>query len=207
MRGPEVPRTLGTPLKNVRPMQQNRRQVLSLLGALLAGCAGKSMALVPAAAPLRIVVEPFEVRGLYADRGFVHCIADRQSGSSLIGPPALLFGNVLVDHLRAAYGQDSVLAQPARFGSDIRLQPVLQRLERVSGDRGDQALLAIEFVVDDSDGAVLGKQLFSDSLPAGSTPAEYLAAQAQLLACACELSRLLLDRSLPVLGSMRLAQR
>lgn len=188
-------------------MQQNRRQVLSLLGALLAGCAGKSMALVPAAAPLRIVVEPFEVRGLYADRGFVHCIADRQSGSSLIGPPALLFGNVLVDHLRAAYGQDSVLAQPARFGSDIRLQPVLQRLERVFGNGGDRAQLAIEFVVNDSSGAVLGKQLFSDSLPAGSTPAEYLAAQAQLLASACEQSRLLLDRTLPALSTMQLAQR
>ncbi|WP_293396062.1 hypothetical protein [Nevskia sp.] len=195
-------------------MQQNRRHVLSLLGALLAGCAS-SRPIDPkrlldqdlAVLPLRIVVEPFEGRGLYADRGFVNRGADRQSGRSLIGPPALLFGDVLVDHLRVAYGQDSVLARPARFGSDVRLRPALQRLERVPGDGADRALLAIEFVVNDSRGVVLGKQVFSDSLPAGSTPAEYLAAQAQLLACACEQSRRLLDRSLPALGSMRLAQR
>lgn len=188
-------------------MQQNRRQVLSLIGALFAGCAGKTLALVPAAVPLRIVVEPFEVRGLYADRGFVNRNADRQASGRLIGPPSLLFGDALVDHLRAAYGRDSVLAQSTRFDGDIRLQPALQRLERVSGDGGDRAQLAIEFVLNDGSGAVLGKQLFNDSLPAGSTPAEYLAAQAQLLACACEQSRLLLDRTLPALSAMLLAQR
>jgi len=194
-------------------MQKNRRQVLSLLGALLAGCAG-SRPIDPkrllvqdlAAPPLRIVVEPFEVRGLYADRGFVNRAADWQPSRNLIGPPSLLFGDVLIDHLRIAYGQDSVLAQPARFRSDVRLRPVLQRLERVPGDGGNRALLAIEFVVHDGSGTVLGKQLFSDSLPAGSTPADYLAAQAQLLACACEQSRRLLDRSLPALSSKRLAQ-
>ena len=188
-------------------MQQNRRQVLSLLGALLAGCAGKSLALAPDAAPLRIVVESFEVLGLYADRGFVNRNVDRQPTSRLIGPPSLLFGDVLVDHLRAAYGRDSVLAQSTRYDGDIRLQPALRRLERVSGDDGDRALLAIGFVVTDGSGAVLGRQEFSDSLPAGSTPAEYLAAQAQLLACACEQSSRLLDRTLPAFGSMRLAQR
>lgn len=188
-------------------MQQNRRQVLSLLGALLAAGVGKSFGQAPAAPPLRIVVEPFEVRGLYADRGFVNRDADRQSSSRWIGPPSLLFGDIVVDHLRAAYGRDSVLAQSTRSDGDIRLQPALQRLERVPADDGDWALLAIEFVVNDSRGAVLGKQLFSDSLPAGSTPADYLAAQAQLLACACEQARLLLDRSSPALGSMRLAHR
>lgn len=186
-------------------MQQNRRQVLSLLGALLAGCADRRLiAPALAAPPLRIVVEPFEVRGLYADRGFVNRAADgvdwQSSSRSLIGPPSLLFGEVLVDSLRAAYGRDSVFAAQAWLSGDVSLRPALRRLERVPGVGGDQALLAIEVVVNAGSGTRLDTLAFSASLPAGNTPAEYLAAQSQLLACACEQLLTLLDRRLQVLN-------
>lgn len=183
-------------------MQQNRRQVLSLLGALLAACADRRLiASELAAPPLRISVESFEVQDLYADRGFVNLSADRQSSRrSLIGPPSLLFGEVLVDSLRAVYGQHSVFAAPLPIDADLSLRPALQRLERVPGAAGDRALLAIEFVANTGSGAQLGKLAFSASLPAGNTPAEYLAAQSQLLTCACEQLLAMLDRSVPVLN-------
>ncbi len=189
-------------------MQQNRRQVLSLLGALLAACADRRLITPEPAAPLRIVVEPFEVQGFHVDRGFVSRNADRQSnGRSLIGPPSLLFGELLVDSLRAAYGRDAVFAAQAQVRGDVSLRPALQRLERVTDVAGDQAVLAIEFAVNDRSGARLDELAFSASLPAGHTPADYLAAQSQLLACACEQVLALLDRRLPARQLTLLAQR
>lgn len=193
-----------------------RRDALTLLGTALAGCAGSrpiapeqffrpELALPPLRVdtPVTIVVEPVEVHGIYADRAFVNRAADgayRQStGRSWIGPPSLLFGEVLIDYLRAAYGRDSVFAPQARVIGDVSLRPALRRLERVQAATGDRALLAIEFVVNGRGGALLGNQVFEDSLLAGSTPADYVAAQSQLLARACEQLLAVLDRVLPVL--------
>lgn len=196
----------------------NRRHALSLLAALFAGCAGPgpveperffrpdlAAPTLRVDTPLRIVVEPLEVHGIYADRAFVNRAADgayRQStGRSWVGPPSLLFGDILVDYLRAAYGEDSVFAPQARISGDLSLRTRLQRLERQQGDGGvDRALLAIEFVLGGRGGALLGSLVFKDSLPAGSTPADYVAAQAQLLTRACEQLLALLDRTLPTLA-------
>lgn len=196
----------------------NRRHALSLIASLLAGCASpgpveperffRPELAAPALrvdTPLRIVVEPLEVHGIYADRAFVNRAADgayRQStGRSWVGPPSLLFGDILVDYLRAAYGEDSVFAPQARISGDLSLRTKLQRLERQQGDGGvDRALLAIEFVLGGRGGALLGSLVFKDSLPAGNTPADYVAAQSQLLARACEQLLALLDRTLPTLA-------
>ena len=203
----------------------NRRHALCLIATLFAGCASPGPVeperffrpdlAAPALrldTPLRIVVEPPEVHGIYADRAFVSRAADgayRQStGRSWVGPPSLLFGDILVDYLRAAYGEDSVFAPQARVSGDLSLRTKLQRLERQQGQDGDgggasggdRALLAIEFVLGGRGGALLGSLVFKDSLPAGSTPADYVAAQSQLLTRACEQLLALLDRTLPTVA-------
>lgn len=181
----------------------NRRHALSLIVAqiltLAAGCAGNppveperffrpQLARLPLRGdtPLRIVVEPVEVHGIYADRAFVSHAVDgayRQStGRSWIGPPSLLLGDLLVEQLRAAYGEDSVFAPQARVRGEISLRAQLRRLERLQGaDGGDQAWLAIEFVLTGRGGVLLGSRVFDEALPAGSSAADYVAAQSQLL--------------------------
>lgn len=181
----------------------NRRHALSLIAGLVAtlaaGCAGSppveperffrlQLSRLPLRGdtPLRIIVEPVEVHGIYADRAFVSRAVDgayRQStGRSWIGPPSLLIGDLLVEQLRAAYGEDSVFAPQARVRGEISLRAQLRRLERLQGaDGSDQAWLAIEFVLTGRGGALLGSRVFDEALPAGSTASDYVAAQSQLL--------------------------
>lgn len=181
----------------------NRRHALSLIAGLVAtlaaGCAGSppveperffrlQLSRLPLRGdtPLRIIVEPVDVHGIYADRAFVSRAVDgayRQStGRSWIGPPSLLIGDLLVEQLRAAYGEDSVFAPQARVRGEISLRAQLRRLERLQGaDGSDQAWLAIEFVLTGRGGALLGSRVFDEALPAGSTASDYVAAQSQLL--------------------------
>lgn len=203
----------------------NRRHALSLIAALVAGCAGSPpaeperyfrLALAKPAlrgdTPLRIVVEPVEVHGIYADRAFVSRAADgayRQStGRSWIGPPSLLIGDLLVEQLRAAYGEDSVFSPQARVSADLSLRTQLRRLERVQGAQaGDQALLAIEFVLSGRGGALLGSRVFEASLPAGSGAADYVAAQSQLLDQAVAALLPVVDQALVAAAAARTSPR
>jgi uncharacterized lipoprotein YmbA len=189
-----------------------RAAVLGLAG-LLAACVTTppeperyfrpDLAPPPARPPpkLRIVVEPFRVQGLYADRALVI----REAGGSYrqahrrswIGPPSLLLGETLLDYLRAAYGADAVFPAQARVDGEITIRPQLRRFERVQAEAGDQALLAVEFIVSGPDAALLGNLVFEESVAAGPAARDYVAAQSLLLAQASARLLVLLDRLLP----------
>lgn len=205
------------------PNHGRRAAVLGLAGLLVA-CAAKPVEperfFRPALArpvlrgdtPLRIVVEPVEVHGIYADRAFVSRAADgayRQStGRSWIGPPSMLLGDLLVEQLRAAYGEDSVFSPQARVGADLSLRTQLRRLERMQGvEGGDQALLAIEFVLTGPGGTLLGSRVFEASLPAGSSAADYVAAQSQLLDQAVATLLPVVDQALIAAAAARTSPR
>lgn len=182
-----------------QPDLRRRATVLGLAG-LLAACAGappepehafRPELGPPAARPrpaLRLVVEPFRVQGLYADRALV--IRDaagryRQAiGRSWVGPPSLLLGEVLVDHLRAAYGDSTVFTPQARIDGSLTLRPALLRFERVQDPAGDRAVLKLEFVLTARDGSLLGHQVFDQSADTGPGPEAYVAAQSRLLEAA-----------------------
>jgi len=211
----------------------NRRHVLRLIAAsiatpiavLAAGCAGSppveperffrpQLSRLPLRGdtPLRIVVEPVEVHGIYADRAFVSRAVDgayrQSSGRSWIGPPSLLLGDLLVEQLRAAYGEDSVFAPQARVRGEIILRARLHRLERVQGvDGRDQALLSIEFVLAGRGGALLGTRVFDEALPAGSSAADYVAAQSQLLDRAIAALLPVVDQALMAVAAARSSPR
>ncbi len=190
-----------------------RRVTILGLASLLAACAAKPVdperffrpSLTPPAArgktALRIVVEPFQVQGIYADRALVSrdaAGAYRQSvGRSWVGPPSLLLGEALVDYLRAAYGADTVFPPQSRITGDVVIRPQLKRFERVQAADGDQALLAVEFLVSGRDGALLGNLVFSESASAGSGPSDYVAAQSALLGQASAQLLVRLDAILP----------
>lgn len=151
----------------------------------------------------RLLVEPFEARGIYSDRALVTRDvggAYRQAiGRSWVEPPSLLLGTALVDCLRAAYGADAAFLPQARVDADVTIRSTLKRFERVKGEgaSGDTALLAVDFVVTARGGALLGTLEFSDSTPVASGSAEYVAAQSQLLTRASAALLALLDRRLP----------
>lgn len=192
---------------------RGRRGALLGLAGLLAACAAKPIdperffrPELPTPAerpkpPLRLLVEPFRVLGIYADRALVVRDAGgayRQShGRSWIGPPSLLLGEVLVDYLRAAYGRDAVFTPQARLDAEVTIRPQLSRFERVQTAAGDRAELALEFVVSGPGGALLGHPVFADAMPAGATAADYVAAQSALLGQAAAQLLALLDDVLP----------
>ncbi len=155
----------------------------------------------------RLLVEPFEARGIYSDRALVIRDADgtyRQAiGRSWVEPPSLLLGTGLADYLRAAYGGDAVFLPQARVDADVTIRSTLKRFERVKGEgaSGDTALLAVDFVVTARGGALLGTLEFSDSTPVASGSAEYVAAQSELLTRASAALLALLDRRLPEVRS------
>lgn len=193
-----------------------RRSAVLGIAGLLAACAAKPVdperffrpelpVPTPRARPgLRLIVEPFRVQGIYADRALVVRDAAggyRQStGRSWIGPPSLLLGELLVDYLRAAYGADAVFAPQARIDGEVTIRPQLSRFERVQAAAGDRAELGVEFVVSGAGGALLGHRVFTASAPAGTTPSEYVAAQSDLLGQAAAQLLALLDGVLPKLA-------
>ena len=190
-----------------------RRAAVLGIASLLAACAARPVdperffrpeLPKPGARPKpaqRIVVEPFRVQGIYADRALV--VRDvggayRQStGRSWIGPPSLLLGDALVEYLRAAYGNDAVFAPQARIDGALTVRPQLTRFERVQAAGGDRAELAAEFVVSGAGGALLGHLVFAESAPAGATAADYVTAQSALLGQAAARLLALLDELLP----------
>lgn len=190
-----------------------RRSTILGIASLLAACAAKPVdperffrpeLPLPGARSkpaLRIVVEPFRVQGIYADRALVVRDAGgayRQSiGRSWIGPPSLLLGDALVDYLRAAYGDDAVFTPQARIDGALTIRPQLTRFERVQAAGGDRAELAAEFVISGAGGALLGHLVFAESAAAGATPADYVAAQSALLGQAAARLLALLDDLLP----------
>lgn len=198
-----------TPLRADR----GRRSALLGLAGLLTACAAQPVdperffrPELPTPAerskpPLRLLVEPFRVLGIYADRALVVRDAGgayRQShGRSWIGPPSLLLGEALVDYLRAAYGRDAVFTPQARLDAEVTIRPQLSRFERVQTAAGDRAELALEFVVSGPGGALLGHPVFAGAMPAGATAAEYVAAQSALLGQAAAQLLALLDDALP----------
>lgn len=196
-----------------RALNLGRRTAILGIASLLAACTARPVdperffrpsLTPPAARPapgLRIVVEPFQVQGIYADRALVvrdAAGAYRQSiGRSWVGPPSLLLGEALVDYLRAAYGTDAVFPPQTRIVGDVLIRPQLKRFERLQAADGDQALLAVDVVVSGPGGALLGHLVFSESARAGSGPADYVAAQSALLGQASARLLALLDTVLP----------
>lgn len=196
-------------------MRMVRRAASILVVLMLASCASKppeaerfyrpTIATPEAHAKpaARLLVEPFEVRGIYSDRALVIRDAGgayRQAiGRSWVEPPSLLLGTALVDYLRAAYGGDAVFLPQARIDADVTIRSTLKRFERVKGEgaAGDTALLAVDFVVTARGGQLLGTLEFSDSVPVANGSAEYVAAQSQLLTRASASLLALLDRRLP----------
>lgn len=138
--------------------------------------------------PGRIVVEPFEVQGLYGDRAFVYLdrsgAYQQSSHHYWIEAPSELLASALLDTLRAAYGPESAFLPAARVGGDLHVRGRVHRFERIPDRDGAeaQARLALELVVTARGGRLLGSVDVDASLGAGHTMAEYVAAQSVLLA-------------------------
>lgn len=180
------------------PSLAARRALLLGLAAAVAACAA------PAALPVlhfrpapkapaarrpgnrRIVVEPFRVHGLHADRALVVRDAEgryrQASGRNWVAPPSLLLAELLIDDLRAAYGAASVFAAQARIDGDVRIRPLLRRFERALAADGDQAVLGVDYVISDRDGRLLAQLVVDEAGPAGHGADAYVAAQSRLLA-------------------------
>lgn len=153
----------------------------------------------PAASALkaRIIVEPFEVHGLYSDRPLVYVDATgayRQSNHShWIEPPSILLAAGLLDVLRAAYGSEAAFLPEARLSGDLTIRTRLRRFERLPESVPAQALLSLEMIVSDRGGHLVGSIDFDERSPAGSTIPEYVQAQSRLFDAACTRLLALLD--------------
>lgn len=147
--------------------------------------------------PLRMLVELFEVHGLYSDRPLVYLDGEgayRQSHfHNWLEAPSQLLGESLLGYLRAAYGAESAFLPDARLEGDITIRSRLRRFERIPGTDSTQALLALEIVVTARSGRLLGSIDFEESAAAGTTIPEYVRAQSALLGKAYGQLLILLD--------------
>ena len=158
--------------------------------------------------PLRMLVELFEVHGLYSDRPLVYLDGEgayRQSHfHNWLEAPSQLLGESLLGYLRAAYGAESAFLPDARLEGDLTIRSRLRRFERIPGTDSThlpptnspispQALLALEIVVTARSGRLLGSIDFEESAAAGTTIPEYVRAQSALLGKAYGQLLILLD--------------
>ncbi|MCK9385374.1 MAG: PqiC family protein [Nevskia sp.] len=173
------------------------RFALSVSIALLAACAGTPIetehyyraqaAPPPAHVPLtqRIIVEPFEVHGLYSGRPLIYVDAagvyQQYNYQSWVESPAVMLGSDLLDTLRAAYGQDAAFSPSARIAGDLIVRSRLRRFERAQVRGATQAVLALEFTVTTPAGQLLGTVNFAEAAPVNATIADYVRGQSQLL--------------------------
>ena len=146
---------------------------------------------------LRMLVEPFEVHGLYSDRPLVYLDGEGAYQQShfhnWLESPSQLLGDSLLGYLRAAYGAESAFLPDARLEGDLTIRTRLRRFERIPGADSAQALLALEIVVTARSGRLLGSIDFEESAAAGKTIPEYVRAQSELLGKAYGQLLILLD--------------
>lgn len=189
------------------PNPGRRRAVLGIVSLTIAGAAQAvayqrllgpepAMPAVRARPAVAIVVEPFRTHGLYADRALL-IRGSGDAGHSRIGPPSQLLGAALVDRLRAAYGNNAVLAPPARIDNALIIRMQRMRFAHLPAAAGSRAELAVEFIISGAGHAVPGRLAFSESAAAGVTPADYVAAQAALFDQAGARLLALIDDLLP----------
>jgi uncharacterized lipoprotein YmbA len=138
---------------------------------VVAGCASSPLpvdryyridAPVPAAASASstaaILLEPFEARGVYAERALLfrdagEGVALRQYGHQFwTEPPSLMLDDALTASLRAAFGESRVHARASRERPDLQVRPRLRKLEQVIDGGHGAAAYAVEFTVTDQDG-------------------------------------------------------
>lgn len=175
----------------------NRRRLLLALPALwLAGCSAPAaqpdryfrLPLPPPSPrrplPARLIVEPFEVQGLYADRAMVYRAADgsyqQYHHQNWIAAPSQMLTADLVTALRSAYGNNSAFPASSRLEGDVTVRGRLHRMERLLGGEGARAALALSLVVTTRGGQLLGHLDFEREAEAGKTISDYVAKQGQL---------------------------
>lgn len=150
-------------------------------------------------APLkaRLIVEPFEVHGLYSDRPLVYVDStgayQQSNHNNWIEPPSILLAGSLLETLRAAYGPESAFLPDARVPGDVTVRARLRRFERLPHAEPVQAVLSLEIVVTGRGGRLIGVVDVDSTAPAGKTIPDYVRAQSMLLAQAYERVLALLD--------------
>ncbi|HKY89410.1 MAG TPA: ABC-type transport auxiliary lipoprotein family protein [Nevskiaceae bacterium] len=136
-----------------------------------------------------ILVEPFEARGVYAERALL--FQEAGSGSAMrqyghqfwIEPPAAMLDAALAAALRGAFGEANVHARVSRERPDFQVQPRLRKLEQVIEDGQARAAYAVDFTVTDRDGRPRFVLSFDESEPAATAgPDTYVAALDVLVA-------------------------
>lgn len=135
--------------------------------------------------PLRLVVEPFEVHGLYGGRPLVYLDrsgAYRQSHrNNWIESPALMLAAGLLDYLRAAYGAEAAFLPQARVGADLIVRARVVHFERIPDATPAQARLALEMIVATRRGKLIRSLEFDESAAAGTSIPDYVRTQSELL--------------------------
>jgi ABC-type uncharacterized transport system auxiliary subunit len=158
-------------------------------------------------APLkvRLIVEPFEMHGLYSDRPLVYVDrsgAYQQSNhNNWIEPPSIMLASSLLDTLRAAYGNDAAFLPDARVAAEITVRTRIRRFERLPRAEPVQALLSLEIVVTGRGSKLIGSVDFEESAAAGKNIPDYVQTQAALLAKAYAKLLDLLDQHADELGA------
>ncbi len=135
----------------------------------------------------RIVVEPFEVYGIYTERPLVFRSGDsagvleQYNYQFWAEPPAIMLRDSLVTHLRSAFKSAQVLQAGGRARGDLTVRPRLKRLDHVLGRR--EAAFAVEFRVTDADDNERLLLSFDETVAAGGSSIEdYVAATDRLAA-------------------------
>jgi len=194
-----------------------RRSFLIALPALwLAGCATPEaqpdryfrLSLAPPKPrqplPARLIIEPFEVQGLYADRAMVYRAADgsyqQYHHQNWIAAPSQMFTSDLVAALRATYGAASAFPASSRLEGEVTVRGRVRRLERLLDGGGARAALALSLAVTTRGGQLLGSLEFERELEAGKTINDYVATQAQLCTLAYDQLFDLLDQQISTLA-------
>lgn len=142
--------------------------------------------------PATIIVGAVEAYGVASERPLLYrSSADSRAleqyhYSLWSEPPAIMLRDVLVGHLRAAFGADRVLAVDTRLRPEYRVRTRLKRLEQIPAKNAPRAALGLEFTVTGAQDEILFVLDFSEEVTAaGNSVEDHVAALEGLMARAC----------------------
>lgn len=174
----------------------SRHAVAALLAViLLGGCAAAPVPInayytlapvvdaKPSALRARLLVEPFQMLGIYTERPLLYrrgVVLSQYRYQFWAEPPALMWRNALMDALRDA-GAENVLTPEMRVNPDHTIRTRLKRMEQILDGDAAQARLALEFsVTDASDRGVLMLDFDEQQALESDNPEDYAKAINQL---------------------------